>query len=224
MLRYGASCGRVEGACGGATLRTGPRDGAQMPLPPAARVSPDAADPVTVSWGSSIRSCATISIARRGQGANGYGLGRLHDRQRLLGGQEMFVPLVHPPGDAQADSARRSWSSTGSNARPTWSWICRHAFVKAGRDDGFCEGHNAAFHYFGGVPRGIVYDNTKLAVTDSGDGTRQRTQVFSGRTTCSTTASGGRARATTKARWKGWSATPAATGSCRFHTSPVGTR
>ena len=24
-------------------------------------------------------------------------------RRRKLGGQEMFVPLVHPPGDAQAD-------------------------------------------------------------------------------------------------------------------------
>ena len=53
-------------------------------LPPAARVSPDAADPVSetgrsVSWGSSIRSCATISIARRSNGtrprasANGDG-------------------------------------------------------------------------------------------------------------------------------------------------------
>ena len=46
--------------------------------------------------------------------------------------------------------------------------------------EAFCDGHNAAFHYFGGVPRGIVYDNTKLAVARMlGDGTRQRTQVFS---------------------------------------------
>ena len=30
--------------------------------------------------------------------------------------------------------------------------------------EAFCEGHNAAFRYFGGVPRRIVYDNTKLAV------------------------------------------------------------
>ena len=57
------------------------------------------------------------------------------------------------------------------------------AFVKAfpaETTEAFCEGHNAAFHYFGGVPRGIVYDNTKLAVARIlGDGTRQRTQVFS---------------------------------------------
>ena len=43
----------------------------------------------------------------------------------------------------------------------------------------FCDGHNAAFGYVGGVPRRIVYDNTKLAVARMlGDGTRQRTQVF----------------------------------------------
>ena len=46
--------------------------------------------------------------------------------------------------------------------------------------EAFCDGHNAAFRYFGGVPRRIVYDNTKLAVARIlGDGTRQRTQVFS---------------------------------------------
>ena len=45
--------------------------------------------------------------------------------------------------------------------------------------EAFCDGHNAAFGYFGGVPRRIVYDNTTLAVARIlGDGTRQRTQVF----------------------------------------------
>ena len=57
------------------------------------------------------------------------------------------------------------------------------AFVQAfpaETTEAFCDGHNAAFRYFGGVPRGIVYDNTKLAVAKIlGDGTRQRTQAFS---------------------------------------------
>ena len=57
------------------------------------------------------------------------------------------------------------------------------AFVKAfpaETTEAFCDGHTAAFRYFGGVPRRIVYDNTKLAVARIlGDGTRQRTQVFS---------------------------------------------
>ncbi len=30
--------------------------------------------------------------------------------------------------------------------------------------EAFCDGHNAAFRCFGGVPRRIVYDNTTLAV------------------------------------------------------------
>ena len=57
------------------------------------------------------------------------------------------------------------------------------AFVQAfpaETSEAFCEGHNEAFRYFGGVPRRIVYDNTKLAVARIlGDGRRQRTKVFS---------------------------------------------
>jgi len=45
--------------------------------------------------------------------------------------------------------------------------------------EAFCEGHNQAFAYLGGVPRHIVYDNTKLAVARIlGDGKRQRTRSF----------------------------------------------
>ena len=57
------------------------------------------------------------------------------------------------------------------------------AFVKAfpaETTEAFCEGHNAAFRYFGGVPRSILYDNTTLAVARIlGDGRRKRTRVFS---------------------------------------------
>jgi hypothetical protein len=46
--------------------------------------------------------------------------------------------------------------------------------------EAFCDGHNAAFRFFGGVPKSILYDNTKLAVARIlGDGSRQRTRVFS---------------------------------------------
>ena len=56
----------------------------------------------------------------------------------------------------------------------------RAAVDVLGPTEAFWDGHNAAVHYFGGVPRGIVYDNTTLAVARIlGDGTRQRTQVFS---------------------------------------------
>ena len=40
--------------------------------------------------------------------------------------------------------------------------------------EAFCDGHNAAFGFFGGVPKSILYDNTKLAVARIlGYGTRQ---------------------------------------------------
>jgi transposase len=46
--------------------------------------------------------------------------------------------------------------------------------------EAFCEGHNVSFEFFGGVPRSILYDNTKLAVARIlGDGTRRRTKIFS---------------------------------------------
>jgi hypothetical protein len=55
-------------------------------------------------------------------------------------------------------------------------------FVKAypaERLEAFCDGHNAAFAFFGGVPQSILYDNTKLAVARiRPDGTRERTRGF----------------------------------------------
>ena len=45
--------------------------------------------------------------------------------------------------------------------------------------EAFLEGHNHAFAYFGGVPRTILYDNTKIAVARIlGDGTRMKTRAF----------------------------------------------
>ena len=56
-------------------------------------------------------------------------------------------------------------------------------FVKAypaETTEAFCDGHNAAFAFFGGVPQSIVYDNTTIAVARIlGDGRRKRTRTFS---------------------------------------------
>ena len=56
-------------------------------------------------------------------------------------------------------------------------------FVKAypaETTEAFCDGHVSAFSFLGGVPRSILYDNTRLAVAKIlGDGRRQRTRVFS---------------------------------------------
>ena len=56
-------------------------------------------------------------------------------------------------------------------------------FVKAypgETTEAFCDEHVAGVTFFGGVPRSILYDNTKIAVARIlGDGRRQRTRVFS---------------------------------------------
>ena len=107
-------------------------------------------------------------------------------RAQRLGGQEMFVPLAHPPGDAQADFGDALVVIAGVECKAHDLVVdlphSDDGFVQAfpaETTEAFCDGHNAAFGYFGGVPRRIVYDNTKLAVARMlGDGTRQRTQVF----------------------------------------------
>lgn len=62
----------------------------------------------------------------------GYSSVKEYVREKKLGGQEMFVPPAHPPGDARRTSAKPSSSSTASNARrTTWSSICRTAMTRS---------------------------------------------------------------------------------------------
>ena len=101
----------------------------------------------------------------------GYTIGKDYVREQTLGGQEMFVPLAHPPGDAQADFGEALVVIAGVECKAHYLVVdlphSDDAFVKAfpaETTEAFCDGHNAAFSYFGGVPRRLVYDNTKLAV------------------------------------------------------------
>ena len=101
----------------------------------------------------------------------GYTIVKDYVRDKKLGGQEMFVPLVHPPGDAQADFGEALVVIDGVQRKAHYLVVdlphSDDAFVKAfpaETTEAFCEGHNAAFRYFGGVPRSILYDNTTLAV------------------------------------------------------------
>jgi hypothetical protein len=79
-------------------------------------------------------------------------------------------------------------------------------FVKgypAKTSEAFCDGHVAAFAFFGGVPRSILYDNTRLAVAKIlGDGTRKRSTLLGlcNRTMCSRTATDVLARVMTKGK------------------------
>ena len=100
--------------------------------------------------------------------------------------QEMFVPLAHPPGHAQVDFGEAIAVIGGVERKIHFfafdlphSDACFVVAYPAETTEAFCDGHVQAFAFFGGVPRSILYDNTKLAVARIlGDGKRQRTRTF----------------------------------------------
>jgi transposase len=120
--------------------------------------------------------------------AGGETIVKAYVRERRLQGQEMFVPLVHPPGHGQADFGEAVAVIGGEERKIHFFCLdLPHSdacFVKAypaETAEAFCAGHDAAFAFFGGVPRSMLYDNTRLAVARIlGDGTRQRTRAFAG--------------------------------------------
>jgi len=117
----------------------------------------------------------------------GYTIVKDYVRLRKLSQREMFVPLTHPPGDAQADFGEAQVMISGVERKAHYLVVdlpqsddCFVMAFPAETTEAFLEGHIHAFAYFGGVPRTILYDNTKLAVAQIlGDGTRRKTQAFS---------------------------------------------
>jgi transposase len=118
--------------------------------------------------------------------AGGYTIVKDYVRLRKLSQREMFVPLEHPPGDAQADFGEAQVVIGGVERKAHYLAVdlpqsddCFVMAFPAETTEAFLEGHNHAFAYFGGVPRTILYDNTKLAVARIlGDGTRTKTRAF----------------------------------------------
>mgnify|MGYP006060947061 FL=1 len=127
---------------------------------------------------------------------------RLRDEHRFAGGitivknyvfatkqrqREMFVPLSHPPGHAQADFGEALAIIGGVERKIHFlvmdlphSDACFLKAYPAETTEAFCDAHVAAFAFFGGVPVSILYDNTRIAVARiMGDGKRKRTRVFS---------------------------------------------
>jgi transposase len=111
--------------------------------------------------------------------------GYVHDRRERQ--REMFVPLRHDPGHAQVDFGEAVAVIAGEERKIHFfamdlphSDACLVQGYPAETSEAFCAGHNIGFEFFGGVPRSILYDNTKLAVARIlGDGRRQRTRTFS---------------------------------------------
>ena len=116
----------------------------------------------------------------------GYTIVKDYVRSQRLRRREMFIPLDHAPGHAQVDFGEAR-AVIGGVARKIhfFALDLPHSdacFVKAysaETTEAFCDGHNAAFAFFDGVPLSILYDNTTLAIARIlGDGTRRRTRVF----------------------------------------------
>ena len=94
---------------------------------------------------------------------------------------EVFVPLAHPPGEAQVDFGEAEVTLDG---RPTKVALfvltlpfSDATFVRAfPREctEAFLEGHVRAFAFLGGVPRRISYDNLKIAVAEITGGRRRK--------------------------------------------------
>jgi len=87
------------------------------------------------------------------------------------GQAEVFVPLSHRPGTAQADFGEVTVILNGETIKaaffvitlPYSDAIFCQVFPKECTET-FQEGHRRAFEFFGGVPHRISYDNSKIAV------------------------------------------------------------
>ena len=111
---------------------------------------------------------------------------RLRDEHRFTGGytivkdavrawkqgnQEVFLPLSHPPGEAQVDFGEATVKLAGQETKvalfvmtlPYSGAIFVRVFPRECTET-FLEGHRQAFKCFGGVPTRISYDNSSIAV------------------------------------------------------------
>ena len=93
----------------------------------------------------------------------------VREKQRRT--REVFVPLVHAPGHAQVDFGETLGVIGGVERKLHYfAMSLPHSdafFMKAypaETTEAFCDGHNAAFAFFRGVPLSALYDNTVIAV------------------------------------------------------------
>lgn len=100
--------------------------------------------------------------------------------------QEVFLPLSHPPGEAQVDFGEATICLAGQETKvalfvmtlPYSGALFLQAFPRECTET-FLEGHRRAFEFFGGVPQRISYDNSAIAVIEVGKGReRKRTREF----------------------------------------------
>jgi transposase len=93
----------------------------------------------------------------------------VHDWRKTAA--EVFVPLAHPPGEAQVDFGHAEVVIAGEQVTAAFFVLTLPYsdafFVRAYPKEcteSFQDGHVRAFDHFGGVPTRISYDNSKVAV------------------------------------------------------------
>lgn len=128
-----------------------------------------------------------VRLKEEHQFTGGYTIVKDYVRAATLRSREMFVPLVHPAGEAQVDFGEALVVIAGVEQKAHYLTMdlphsddCFVVAFPAETTEAFLEGHVRAFAYFGGVPTRILYDNTKIAVAKIlGGEERQRTRAFS---------------------------------------------
>ena len=101
--------------------------------------------------------------------------------------KEVFLPLSHPPGHAQADFGEAVAIIGGVEQKAHFflmdlphSDACFVRAYPAATAEAWTDGHVDAFAFFGQVPLSILYDNDRCLVTKIlPDGTRKRARLFS---------------------------------------------
>ena len=117
----------------------------------------------------------------------GYTIVKDYVRTKKHGSREMFVPLSHPPGHAQADFGEALVMIGGVEQKAyffaldlPYSDACYVRAYPAANTEAWLDGHVHAFAFFGAVPQSVLYDNDRCLVAKiMPDGTRNRTQRFS---------------------------------------------
>lgn len=113
---------------------------------------------------------------------------RTYVARKSLKSREMFVPLSHEPGMAQVDFGQAQVKINGQECGahffvmqlPFSDGVFTKAYPSE-NTEAFTDGHQAAFSFFGGVPKRILYDNTTIAVKKIlKDGLREQTSSFIG--------------------------------------------
>jgi transposase len=118
----------------------------------------------------------------------GYTIVKDYVRDHQRRGREMFVPLHHPAGHAQADFGEAVVVIDGVEQKAHFfAFDLPHSdavYVRAypaATAEAWVDGHVHAFAFFGRVPLSVPYDNDKCLVARiMADGTRKRARLFSG--------------------------------------------